>query len=371
MQKNWWKINSETRPDTPFLAVYEDRIRFNLERLIGAVNGDTKKLRPHIKTHKIGEILELFKIYNIKKVKCATIAEAELSAIHEIPDVLLAYQPVGVKKERWISLIQKYPETHFSAIADNLESAKALSEIGENNKLTLNIYLDLNAGMNRTGISISDPWSDLATEIISLNNIHFEGIHIYDGHLKGSVEERNIQASNSFSIIKKELEKIQQKVNYELKIVAGGSNTFPFYSAQENVESSPGTFVFWDSNYQTNLPEQEFKPALVIVGTIISKPTNYTICIDIGYKAVSSENPIEKRLVILNDENLIPISHSEEHLVLENRGQNQYAIGDTIYAQPYHVCPTCALYDSVQVVNSENQICDQWLVAARSRKINI
>lgn len=371
MQKNWWKINSETRPDTPFLAVYEDRIRFNLERLIGAVNGDTKKLRPHIKTHKIGEILELFKIYNIKKVKCATIAEAELSAIHEIPDVLLAYQPVGVKKERWISLIQKYPETHFSTIADNLESAKALSEIGENNKLTLNIYLDLNAGMNRTGISISDLWSDLATEIISLNNIHFEGIHIYDGHLKGSVEERNIQASNSFSMIKKELEKIQQKVNYELKIVAGGSNTFPFYSAQENVESSPGTFVFWDSNYQTNLPEQEFKPALVIVGTIISKPTNYTICIDIGYKAVSSENPIEKRLVILNDENLIPISHSEEHLVLENRGQNQYAIGDTIYAQPYHVCPTCALYDSVQVVNSENQICDQWLVAARSRKINI
>ena len=371
MQKNWWKINSETRPDTPFLAVYEDRIRFNLERLIGAVNGDTQKLRPHIKTHKIGEILELFKIYNIKKVKCATIAEAELAAIHEIPDILLAYQPVGVKKDRWIPLIQKYPNIRFSTIVDNLESAKALSEIAEKNKLTLNIYLDLNAGMNRTGISILDQWSDLATEIISLNNIHFEGIHIYDGHLKGSVEERNIQTSNSFAIIKKELEKIQQKVNYELKIVAGGSNTFPFYSTQENVECSPGTFVFWDFNYQTNLPEQEFKPALVIVGTIISKPTNKTVCVDIGYKAVSSENPIDKRLVILNDENLIPISHSEEHLVLENRGQNQYLIGDTIYAQPYHVCPTCALYDSVQVVNSENQICDEWLVVARSRKINI
>lgn len=371
MQKNWWKINSETPPDTPFLAVYEDRIRFNLERLIGAVNGDTQKLRPHIKTHKIGEILELFKIYNIKKVKCATIAEAELAALHEIPDVLLAYQPVGVKKDRWISLIQKYPGINFSTIVDNLESAKALSEIGKNNTLTLNIYLDLNAGMNRTGISISDQWSDLASEIISLNNVHFEGIHIYDGHIKGSVEERNIQASDSFAIIKKELEKIQQKVNYELKIVAGGSNTFPFYSTQENIESSPGTFVFWDSNYQTNLPEQEFKPALVIVGTIISKPTNSTICIDIGYKAVSSENPIDKRLVILNDQNLIPLSHSEEHLIVENRGKNQYAIGDTIYALPYHVCPTCALYDTVQVINKEHQICDEWKVVARSRKINI
>jgi D-serine deaminase-like pyridoxal phosphate-dependent protein len=371
MRKDWWKINSETRPDTPFLAVYEDRIRFNLERLIDAVNGDTQKLRPHIKTHKIGEILELFKICNIKKVKCATIAEAELAAIHEIPDVLLAYQPVGVKKERWISLIQKYPETHFSTIVDNLESAKALDEIAEKNKLTLNIYLDLNAGMNRTGISILENWSDLAAEIVSLKNIHFVGIHIYDGHIKGTVEERELQTSSAFAIIKKEFEKVQQKIIYELKVVAGGSNTFPFYATQENVESSPGTFVFWDSNYQTNLPEQEFKPALVIVGTIISKPTKSTVCIDIGYKAVSSENPIDKRLVILNDENLIPVSHSEEHLILENRGKNEYKIGDTVYAQPYHVCPTCALYDSVQVINKEHQICDQWLVAARSRKINI
>jgi D-serine deaminase-like pyridoxal phosphate-dependent protein len=371
MAENWWKINSETLIDTPFLAVYEDRIRLNLENLIEAVDGNTQKLRPHIKTHKIGEILELFKIYNIKKVKCATIAEAELAAIHEIPDVLLAYQPVGAKKERWISLLQKYPNIQFSTIVDNLQSAKALNEIAKENNFILNIYLDLNAGMNRTGVSISEQWSDLATGIISLKNIHFEGIHIYDGHIKGSVEERNIQASNSFLIIKKELEGVQQKVNYDLKIVAGGSNTFPYYATLENVESSPGTFVFWDANYQINLPEQEFKPALVIVGSIISKPTNTTLCIDIGYKAVSSENPIDKRLVILNDENLIPISHSEEHLILENRGKNQYVIGNTIYAQPYHVCPTCALYDSVQVINKEHQICEEWLVAARSRKINI
>lgn len=371
MKENWWEINPETLIDTPFLAVYEDRIRFNIERLITSVKGETQKLRPHIKTHKIGEILELFKIYNIKKVKCATIAEAELAAIHEIPDIFLAYQPVGLKKERWISLLKKYPEISFSTIADNLESAKVLNKIAEKNKLILNIYLDLNAGMNRTGISISDQWSDLANDIISLKNIHFTGIHIYDGHLKANIEERKTEASNSFSIIKKELEKLQQKINYDLKIVAGGSNTFPFYANQENVECSPGTFVFWDANYQMNLPEQNFRTAAVIVGTIISKPTHTTFCIDIGYKAVASESTIDKRLVILNDENLIPLAHSEEHLIIENKGKNQYEIGDTIYALPYHICPTCALYDSVQVVNKKHQIYDQWLVAARGRKINI
>ncbi|KRD11677.1 alanine racemase [Flavobacterium sp. Root901] len=371
MEENWWKIKSDILIDTPFLAVYEDRIRFNLERLIGSVNGDTQKLRPHIKTHKIGEILELFKIYNIKKIKCATIAEAELAAIHEVPDVLLAYQPVGIKKERWILLIQKYPNIHFSTIVDNLDSAKALNEIGKENNLKLNIYLDLNTGMNRTGFSILEDWTTLADKIMKLKNLHFAGIHIYDGHLKGSAEERTANASEAFFKIKDKTGILNQKLGYELKIVAGGSNTFPFYASQENVECSPGTFVFWDSNYQIHLPEQKFKPALVIVGTIISKPTNSTLCIDIGYKAVSSENPIDKRLVILNDASLIPTAHSEEHLILENKGKNTYTIGDTIYALPYHVCPTCALYDSVQVINKGHQICDEWKVAARNREINI
>jgi len=371
MQDNWWKINSEIRIDTPFLAVYEDRIQLNIERLIEAVNGDTQKLRPHIKTHKIGEILDLFKTYNIHKVKCATIAEAELAAIHEIPDVLLAYQPVGVKKERWISLIQKYPNIAFSTIVDDLESAKALDESAKKSNLKLTVYLDLNTGMNRTGISIHKNWIALIDKIVKLKNLHFAGIHIYDGHLKGDVEHRTAIASNLFFSINEEIGNIEKKLGYDLKIVAGGSNTFPFYATQKNVECSPGTFVFWDSNYQIHLPEQNFEPALVIVGTIISKSTTSTFCIDIGYKAVASENPIDKRLVILNDENLIPIAHSEEHLIIENQGKNEYTIGDTIYAQPYHVCPTCALYDSVQVVNAAHEICDQWQVVARSRKINI
>lgn len=371
MQNHWWKINSEIRIDTPFLAVYEDRIQSNIERLIEAVNGDTQKLRPHIKTHKIGEILDLFKTYNINKVKCATIAEAELAAQHEISDVFLAYQPVGIKRERWIALLKKYPEITFSTIVDDFESAKALDKIANKNNLKLNVYLDLNTGMNRTGISIAKNWSALIDEIVKLKNIHFAGIHIYDGHLKGDVENRTSIASNLFFGINEEIETIEKRLGYQLKIVAGGSNTFPFYATQKNVECSPGTFVFWDSNYQIHLPEQNFEPALVIVGTIISKPTASTFCIDIGYKAVSSENPIDKRLVILNDPDLIPTAHSEEHLIIENKGKNEYAIGDTIYAQPYHVCPTCALYDAVQVINNEHQICDQWLVVARSRKINI
>lgn len=371
MQKNWWEINSETLIETPFLAVYEDRVRTNIERLISYVKGDTQKLRPHIKTHKNAAILELFKIYNIKKIKCATISEAELAANQKIEDILLAYQPVGLKAERWVLLIKKFPEIHFSTIIDNQKTAFALNETAKRNNLVLSVYLDLNTGMNRTGFSISEDWTELIHVISKLENLHFKGFHIYDGHLKGNLEERNLEASKAFEQILSKVEKTQNEFDYDLKIVAGGSNTFPFYASQENVECSPGTFVFWDSNYEIHLPEQDFKAALVIVGTVISKPTKNTFCVDIGYKAVSSENPIDKRLVILNDENLIPTAHSEEHLILENKGENEYEIGDIIYAKPYHVCPTVALYDTLQVVNKKQQLYTQWPVGARGRKNTI
>jgi D-serine deaminase-like pyridoxal phosphate-dependent protein len=371
MQHNWWEINPETLIDTPFLAVYTDRMRFNIEKLIASVDGNTQKLRPHIKTHKTGEILDLFKAYKIDKVKCATIAEAELSAMHHISDVLLAYQPVGLKKNRWIELIQKYPGSIFSTIVDNPKTVEELAQLAKENNLILNVYLDINTGMNRTGVNFTDNWENLANTIIQSPMLNFLGLHIYDGHVKGTMEQRKQNVLSSFNQINNNLSILQERVDYKLKIVAGGSNTFPFYSTIKDIECSPGTFIFWDVNYQIQLPEQDFKHAAVIVGTIISKPASNTLCIDIGYKSVASENPLDKRLTILNDENLIPIAHSEEHLVLENRGEKDFAIGETIYALPYHVCPTCALYESVQVVNKQGNISAQWYVLARNKKISI
>ncbi len=371
MQNNWWEINRDTQIDTPFLAVYEDRMQSNIDNLIAAVQGDLSKLRPHIKTHKIGEVLELFKKNNIDKIKCATIAEAELAAMYQVSDILLAYQPVGLKKQRWITLIEKYRDARFSTIVDNLESAKELNSIAKKNNLQLTVYLDLNTGMNRTGVALSEDWISLARSIMKLKHLHFVGFHIYDGHVKGAIENRTVEVAESFQNIIANINQLQEETNQKFLFVAGGSNTFPFYATQENVECSPGTFIFWDVNYSTNLPEQDFKTAAVLVGTIISQPTPTTFCIDIGYKSVASENTLDKRLVILNDENLIPISHSEEHLVLENHGNYNYKVGNTIYALPYHVCPTCNLYETVQVVNNQKDIYTNWKVLARNKKISI
>jgi D-serine deaminase-like pyridoxal phosphate-dependent protein len=41
-----------------------------------------------------------------------------------------------------------------------------------------------------------------------------------------------------------------------------------------------------------------------------------------------------------------------------------------LYGMPFHVCPTCALYDRALVV-SDGMVTEEWKIVARDRKIYI
>lgn len=151
--------------------------------------------------------------------------------------------------------------------------------------------------------------------------------------------------------------------------MAGGSPTFPIY-ASKGVECSPGTFVYWDKGYHDSLPEQSYEFAALVLTRVISLPASNIICVDLGYKAIASENELSKRVHFLNAPDLKVIGHSEEHLVLEGSENHHYKIGDVLYAVPYHICPTCALYEKAQVIQQGKKV-NEWKVLARDRIIAI
>ena len=103
---NWYEINRVEDVISPALVVYPDRIEANIKMMI-QIAGGTDSLRPHIKTHKIAEIINLQLKHGINKFKCATIAEATLLAKCDAPDILLAMQPVGINIHRFFGGIFK------------------------------------------------------------------------------------------------------------------------------------------------------------------------------------------------------------------------------------------------------------------------
>ena len=101
---HWYELAETNTVSSPALLVYPKRIQYNAELMLQMAE-DPDRLRPHIKTHKMAEIIQIQLQLGIRKFKCATLAEAELLARSGAPDVLLAMQPVSVHLKNFIDLI--------------------------------------------------------------------------------------------------------------------------------------------------------------------------------------------------------------------------------------------------------------------------
>jgi D-serine deaminase-like pyridoxal phosphate-dependent protein len=368
-ENNWFEIQDLDLQDTPALVIYLDRVKHNLHQLIEGID-DIDRLRPHVKTHKSKEITALMVEAGISKFKCATIAEAEMLGICNCKDALLAYQPVGPKLDRFIELIKKYPNTSYSCLVDNLTSATQISAIAQLNKLTISVYIDLNVGMNRTGVGCDERAVALFEAIAKFPNLKVIGLHAYDGHVdERSLAKRTLLCTEIMDKVTQVNIKLKD-MGFSPKLIMGGSPSFSIYAKFGTVECSPGTFVLWDKNYLDTIPELNMLPAALVVGRLISKPDHDKVCLDIGHKSVAAENPLKLRISFLNAPRLEIVGQSEEHLVLRAPEDSSHQIGDAFYGLPMHICPTCALYESASIVE-KGKIIAKWNIIARDRTISI
>ena len=369
LENEWYHITNINEIDSPALVIYKDRVIKNISTAISMV-GDVNRLRPHVKTHKTKEAAQLMMDAGITKFKCATIAEAEMLAMINAPDVLLAYQPIGPKLKRFITLIQKYPSTIFPCLVDNMASAKNIADAATENDIVIPVYIDLNIGMNRTGISPGKHAIELYATCKNIKGIQAIGLHAYDGNIRLiDLEQRTIECDEAFKPVADMQEQLQQKGFDKPIIIAGGSPTFPVHAKRKDVECSPGTFVYWDKTYQ-RYTEQHFETAALVITRIISLPDETRLCLDLGHKSISSENELSNRVYFLNAPDVKFISHSEEHLVVEAQPGHTYKAGDILFGLPVHICPTCALYERAQIVQN-NIVTGEWKMIARDRKINV
>lgn len=369
MENNWYNIEDIEQLDSPALVIYLDRVRRNIATLLSMVD-DVNQLRPHVKTHKSPDITRMLIEAGIQKFKCATIAEAEMLGQCSAHDVLLAYQPTGPKIDRLLTLIGKYNQTKYSCLIDNINTARQISARAESFGITVPVFIDLNVGMNRTGIVPGQPTVDLIREVNDLRGIRVTGLHAYDGHIHTvNFEKRKRECDEGFRPIL-EMNRQLQELGYTLTIVAGGSPTFPIHIRRMNVECSPGTFVYWDRGYQEMLPEQEFVPAALVVSRVISHPADKLFCLDLGHKSIAPENPLTRRVSFYDAPKMKFIGQSEEHLVVQCESDLDLNVGDVLYGVPIHICPTVALYDHVLIIE-KGKVVDKWPVIARNRGITV
>lgn len=368
--QNWYDVKGIEKVDSPSLLVYPRRVKQNIKRAI-TMAGGPEFLQPHVKTFKCQEVVGLLMNEGVTKFKCSTIAEAEMLAIAGAKEVLIAYPMVGPKVDRMVKLILAYQDTQFSCLVDCPAQAEHLSDHTHLAEVYLRVYLDLNVGTDRTGIRPGKKAEGLFDLCKATSHLIIMGLHVYDGHLRQiDIKDRRLACNEAFEPVQEMACKMEKKYGKKVSIIAGGSPTFPIHSKREGVICSPGTFPYWDRGYALSLPEQKFAYAAVLICRVISKPAPDLICVDLGYKSVASEGPLENRVWFLDYPDLVPVSHSEEHLVLRIKEDMNLTVGKLLYAIPYHICPTVAMYDRVLPIEYE-KVTGRWATLARRRRINI
>ena len=366
MDKKYRVQNVETIP-SPSLVVYLPQVQYNIEHAIATVGGDVSKLRPHAKTHKTAEIIAMERDAGILKHKCATLREAEMLAQNGIEDILIAYQMVGPNVNRFASLQLKYPDADFKVVVDHQEMVTALSSAVAKYGLTVKVMLDLDVGMNRTGIPVGDAAVDVYAQIEATEGLQPWGLHVYDGHIHDEdVADRKASCDKSLAQVEEMKDRLASKGLEVPLIVMGGTPTFPIYAETPGVEASPGTFVFHDYGYSTRYPDLGFTPAALLLSRVISIPTPHRITLDLGHKAIAAD-PEGVRGIVLDVDGAEVTTQHEEHWAVNVPDSSSMHIGQEIYVCPTHICPCVALHPFYYVVDADGYCRGTWEVTARNR----
>jgi D-serine deaminase-like pyridoxal phosphate-dependent protein len=225
--KPWSPLQNEAEVPSPALLIDLAAVDENLRRMVN-IAGTPERLRPHVKTHKLPQLIERQLKLGITKFKASTIAEAEMTAAAGAREVLLAMPLVGPAITRFLKLQQTYPQTQFTAVADDVAVVDAMAQAARAAGQTIEVLVDLDIGQHRTGIVPELEAAQLCIQIAKTPNLRIAGLHAYDGHLhQTDLNARTIAAkkvAHEVLQFKRHLETTGLSVP---RIVMGGRRRFP------------------------------------------------------------------------------------------------------------------------------------------------
>ena len=356
---------------TAALLLYPEVIASNVQCTLNLLDGNADRWRAHIKTAKLNYTLRRLLEHGVASFKCATTLELLQACQSGARDVLVAYPIMGANARRVCEIRRQFPRVAISVLAENEDQLRQWqgTDVG--------VFLDINPGMNRTGIEQSSRQrvGDLARTARQAG-IEFRGLHYYDGQYGAVAEPERTKAAHAGYDQLMELVRDLGRAGVRVpEVITAGTPTFPcslaysaFQSASLIHRVSPGTVVYNDATSLAQLPQEYgYAPAALVLTRVVSQPHRGIVTCDAGHKAVSADAGVPTCVVVAHPE-LSPLSPSEEHLPLAvKEGFQAPRVGDLLYLLPRHVCPTVNNFDAVVIVQN-GQIDAVEKISARSHE---
>ena len=341
---------------TPALVFYPEFVASNIERTVNLLGGDADRWRVHIKTAKLGYTLRMLVERGVRNFKCATSLELLVACQCGAADVLLAYPSIGANARRVREIAEQFPGVRISVLAENEEQVRQWQGS------RLGVFLDINTGMNRTGIEQSHgSEAGKLAHTIGARGLEFRGLHYYDGQHRSPDEgERTAAAHEGYDGLIRIVAEIESRGVGVPEVITAGTTTIPcslsygaFQAGGFIHRISPGTVVYSDASSLAVLPkEYGYLPAVLVLARVVSRPRPGIVTCDAGHKTVSADAGVPTCVVVGHPE-LTPLTPSEEHLPLEvEGGAAGPVVGEALFLLPRHICPTVNNFDDALLVRN-------------------
>jgi len=356
--------------ETPVLLADVDAMERNIREYAAVADEHDVDLRSHVKTHKNAALAAReVELTGDTGICCQTLGEVETMARNGIDDVYLSYQVVGESKLDRLCWLDDQVDA-LATTVDSVATIDALAAAAERNDRTLHAVLEVDMGLNRTGVAPAEA-PDLAARIHDADGLAFDGLLAYDAHVKSEAsteaefEERAWAAMDLAESVVDDIEAAGIPVE-EVKV--GGTATSR-YSARHPVvtEINPGMYPFNDVGELELRPWEVSKDdcTATVLTTVISVPDDDRLVVDGGSKTFSLDKP--QLPVPKNRDDIEYVNASEEHGWIDtSESEASFEVGDRLAFIVPHVCTTINLHDLIVGVR-DGEVADLWEVQARGK----
>lgn len=332
--------------ETPCFVVIEDAIEHNLQQT-AALSGGIDRLVPHVKTHRSLWLTRYLVERGVKAFKAATPREVEMVLQAGAPEVIWSYPTTGTAAiARVIAAADAHPDARVTGLVDNnVGLGDWLKLLGAGKHPNVDLRVDVDPGMGRTGAAIGEAAIELALAVKRAG--FFGGWHVYDGHIQDvDLAQREIR----FLAVQRELNAMferAEKAGLPTDIVGGGSYTFSLWAQHTGARVSPGSWVYSNSQLQADQANSGWKVGAYVLATVLSERGG-TLTLDAGSKAIAPDMPMDKRFVGVSQ----IVSMKEEHTIAI---APSLVPGDRVALVPRHTCTTAYLYRKALVLTRSGE----------------
>jgi D-serine deaminase-like pyridoxal phosphate-dependent protein len=349
--------------DTPCLVLDMDLLERNLATMQHAVREAEKNIRPHVKTHKCSALAKKQIEAGAIGVCAAKLTEAEALAEAGISNILITAPVVTqAKMERLVNLAGEDPTS--MVVVDNAETITLLDAASRQRNLTLDVLLDLNVGLDRTGVKPSDA-AAVAEHIGACHNLRLRGVQAYAGHVQHihSYEKRKETSLHALKSAAKVFRDLEAAYPDCIIFSASGTGTFDIDCAiPELTELQVGSYAVMDAEYLAVGSEADetrfrpFEPALRLLTTVISIGHSGFVTVDAGLKTLYKDGAVPQ-VITPEYRSLTYDWFGDEYGKISGPHDSDLPpLGSVLELITSHCDPTINLFDNVYLTRGEKVI---------------